>query len=115
LHGFIQLWVSLREQINWFIIYTTNQLTDNPSGEIDINAEGWFGTVDEGWEWYYVDFMLLLTFGGIPWQVHAHKHIIKYKHIYKVYFCILKYYMYLTHLNKQKRLLLKLVGFFRDK
>jgi len=43
-------------------------------GEIDPYAEGWFGEVTEGWGWYYVDFMLLLTFGGIPWQVRTAGH-----------------------------------------
>ena len=32
--------------------------------------QDWFGSVTEGWEWYYGDYMLLLTFGGIPWQVN---------------------------------------------
>ena len=35
-----------------------------------MESQDWIGTVAEGYEWYYADFMLLLTFGGIPWQVY---------------------------------------------
>lgn len=36
---------------------------------ITMDSQDWIGSVAEGWEWYYADYMLLLTFGGIPWQV----------------------------------------------
>ena len=37
--------------------------------EITWHSRDWVGSVPEGWGWYYADYMLLLTFGGIPWQV----------------------------------------------
>ena len=37
---------------------------------ITYDSMDWMGTLTEGWEWYYADYMLLLTFGGIPWQVY---------------------------------------------
>ena len=37
--------------------------------EITLDSQDWIGSVAKGWEWYYADYMLLLTFGGIPWQV----------------------------------------------
>ena len=33
------------------------------------NSQDWVGEIAEGYNWYYADYMLLLTFGGIPWQV----------------------------------------------
>ena len=35
------------------------------------NSQDWMGSVQDGWWWHYADYMLLLTFGGIPWQVGA--------------------------------------------
>lgn len=29
----------------------------------------WIGTVEPKHQWYYIDYGLLLVFGGIPWQV----------------------------------------------
>ena len=40
--------------------------------EITVHSQDWIGSVESGQEWYYADYFLLLTFGGIPWQV---KHI----------------------------------------
>jgi high affinity choline transporter 7 len=37
------------------------------------DSQDWMGTLTEGWEFYYADYMLLLTFGGIPWQVGFEK------------------------------------------
>ena len=37
--------------------------------EITVDSQDWIGSIGEGYEWYYADYMLLLTFGGIPWQV----------------------------------------------
>ena len=33
------------------------------------DSRDWVGEITPGWEYYYADYMLLLTFGGIPWQV----------------------------------------------
>ena len=34
-------------------------------------TEEWFGEIGGGWWYcYYMDYFLLLTFGGIPWQVY---------------------------------------------
>ena len=34
-------------------------------------TEAWFGEIGGGWwNFYYADYFLLLTFGGIPWQVY---------------------------------------------
>ena len=33
------------------------------------NSQDWIGKIDDGYYWYYADYMILLTFGGIPWQV----------------------------------------------
>ena len=33
------------------------------------DSQDWVGKVEENDYWYYADYMLLLTFGGIPWQV----------------------------------------------
>lgn len=30
----------------------------------------WIGSVDPREQWYYIDYGLLLIFGGIPWQVY---------------------------------------------
>ena len=31
----------------------------------------WMGEIGGGWwNWHYADYFLLLTFGGIPWQVY---------------------------------------------
>lgn len=38
--------------------------------EITPHSRDWVGTIKEGHGWYYADYMLLLTFGGIPWQVY---------------------------------------------
>lgn len=37
---------------------------------ITYDSQDWVGTIADGWGWYYADYMLLLTFGGIPWQVY---------------------------------------------
>ena len=37
---------------------------------ITYDSQDWMGSLTPGWEWYYADYMLLLTFGGIPWQVY---------------------------------------------
>ena len=37
---------------------------------ITYDSQDWIGKVDEGYGMYYADYMLLLTFGGIPWQVN---------------------------------------------
>jgi len=34
------------------------------------NSQDWIGEIGEGYNGYYADYMLLLTFGGIPWQVY---------------------------------------------
>ena len=35
------------------------------------HSRDWLGSIDAGYEWEYADYMLLLTFGGIPWQVYS--------------------------------------------
>ena len=42
---------------------------------ITYDSEDWIGAITPGQEWYYADYFLLLTFGGIPWQVNI---ILKY-------------------------------------
>lgn len=37
---------------------------------ITMDSRDWVGSIPTGWGWYYADYMLLLTFGGIPWQVY---------------------------------------------
>ncbi|TRY80455.1 hypothetical protein TCAL_08824 [Tigriopus californicus] len=37
---------------------------------ITMDSQDWIGEIGEGRGWYYMDYMLLLTFGGIPWQVY---------------------------------------------
>lgn len=37
---------------------------------ITYDSQDWIGAIGEGYNWYYADYMLLLTFGGIPWQVY---------------------------------------------
>ena len=37
---------------------------------MDFNSHDWIGKVDKRYGMYYADFMLLLIFGGIPWQVY---------------------------------------------
>ena len=39
---------------------------------ITYDSQDWMGSLTPGWEWYYADYMLLLTFGGIPWQGWVH-------------------------------------------
>ena len=39
--------------------------------EITYESEDWIGSIEPGWEWSYADTFLLLTFGGIPWQVNS--------------------------------------------
>jgi high affinity choline transporter 7 len=36
---------------------------------ITYDSQDWIGSIGEGQGWYYADYMLLLIFGGIPWQV----------------------------------------------
>ena len=36
---------------------------------ITYDSQDWIGSIGEGYSFYYADYMLLLTFGGIPWQV----------------------------------------------
>jgi hypothetical protein len=36
---------------------------------ITFDSRDWIGSIAPGYEWYYADYMLLLTLGGIPWQV----------------------------------------------
>ena len=36
---------------------------------ITMESQDWIGSVAEGTYFMYADYMLLLTFGGIPWQV----------------------------------------------
>ena len=36
---------------------------------ITYDSQDWMGSLAPGYEWFYADYMLLLTFGGIPWQV----------------------------------------------
>lgn len=38
-------------------------------GKIDFYDKEWLGVIDPNTYWSYADYMLLLTFGGIPWQV----------------------------------------------
>ena len=38
---------------------------------ITMESRDWIGSIAPGYEWYYADYMLLLTFGGIPWQVKS--------------------------------------------
>ena len=37
---------------------------------ITLNSQDWIGDIGEGYQGYYADYMLLLKFGGIPWQVN---------------------------------------------
>ena len=37
--------------------------------KMTLDSKDWMGSVESGMELYYADYMLLLTFGGIPWQV----------------------------------------------
>ena len=37
--------------------------------DITVDSRDWIGSVTPGYEYYYADYMLLLLFGGIPWQV----------------------------------------------
>ena len=34
-----------------------------------MESRDWIGSIAPGYEWFYADYMLLLTLGGIPWQV----------------------------------------------
>uniref|UniRef100_A0A182KHH3 Uncharacterized protein n=1 Tax=Anopheles christyi TaxID=43041 RepID=A0A182KHH3_9DIPT len=36
-------------------------------GSMDVD---WIGEIGEGYTWFYLDYGLLLIFGGIPWQVY---------------------------------------------
>ena len=36
-----------------------------------LTTQDWVGTIKQGQEWYYADLFLMLTFGGIPWQVQS--------------------------------------------
>lgn len=36
-----------------------------------MTAAQWIGTIDSSRRWYYMDYALLLIFGGIPWQVSS--------------------------------------------
>ena len=38
---------------------------------ITMESRDWIGSIAPGYEWYYADYMLLLTLGGIPWQVNT--------------------------------------------
>jgi high affinity choline transporter 7 len=38
---------------------------------ITFESRDWIGSIASGYEWYYADYMLLLTLGGIPWQVNG--------------------------------------------
>lgn len=35
----------------------------------------WIGEIDPDYYWYYIDYGLLLVFGGIPWQVNIYLYI----------------------------------------
>ena len=61
---------------------------------ITMDSEDWIGSVTPGQELYYADYFLLLTFGGIPWQVRRRFDIIGvYLSIYimsNFYFCTIR-------------------------
>jgi len=38
-------------------------------GSLSPSVVDWIGEVGEDKKWFYVDYGLLLIFGGIPWQV----------------------------------------------
>ena len=43
---------------------------------ITFDSQDWIGSVDPAYYWSYADYMLLLTFGGIPWQVRLKRKLI---------------------------------------
>ena len=45
--------------------------TNDAVRPITYDSEDWIGQVEEGKGWYYADYMLLLTLGGIPWQASS--------------------------------------------
>lgn len=38
-------------------------------GDLTLTSIDWLGTIETRMIWYYIDYGLLLIFGGIPWQV----------------------------------------------
>ena len=62
---------------NSHVVHSLNQVicipfawTHKAVEPITYDSQDWMGSLTPGWEWYYADYMLLLTFGGIPWQVY---------------------------------------------
>ncbi|CAB3380690.1 Hypothetical predicted protein [Cloeon dipterum] len=45
-------------------------MMDEHVGSLSPSVVDWIGEVDESQRWYYIDYGLLLIFGGIPWQVY---------------------------------------------
>lgn len=56
---FIGLWMCIP------FAWTNDHVKSLSSMEVD-----WIGEVDPKEHWYYIDYGLLLVFGGIPWQVN---------------------------------------------
>ena len=49
------------------------------------NSQDWIGEIDDGYYWYYADYMILLTFGGIPWQVCNCSTYVSYRKTFYLY------------------------------
>uniref|UniRef100_A0A182N4P0 High-affinity choline transporter 1 n=1 Tax=Anopheles dirus TaxID=7168 RepID=A0A182N4P0_9DIPT len=56
---FIGLWMCIP------FAWTNDHVKSLSSMDVD-----WIGEIGEGYTWYYIDYGLLLIFGGIPWQVY---------------------------------------------
>lgn len=56
---FVGLWMCIP------FAWTNEHVKSLSSMEVD-----WIGEVDPREQWYYIDYGLLLIFGGIPWQVY---------------------------------------------
>lgn len=56
---FVGLWMCIP------FAWTNDHVKSLSSMEVD-----WIGEVDPREQWYYIDYGLLLIFGGIPWQVY---------------------------------------------
>lgn len=64
---FIGLWMCIP------FAWTNDHVKSLSSMDVD-----WIGEIGEGYHWYYLDYGLLLIFGGIPWQVRfgAQRHLV---------------------------------------
>uniref|UniRef100_A0A8W7JEA5 High-affinity choline transporter 1 n=1 Tax=Anopheles albimanus TaxID=7167 RepID=A0A8W7JEA5_ANOAL len=56
---FIGLWMCIP------FAWTNDHVKSLSSMDVD-----WIGEIGEGYHWFYLDYGLLLIFGGIPWQVY---------------------------------------------